>query len=329
MSYFESIIHYASSPDINTVYLGIGCAMSSELYKEFEYIENFQQYPVFLNHFKKEGHKQLIILFDPFLETPPRIKEYFELLENPLNNTDNNPVYSLYENEFITVFCINEYFYFKSYEDVDIINKTNQCISFLFELVNCCINYERKKYLFVQDFTGGLGYIDTFMDLFSVYDSKLLCDYVLFDVTNGDSCCYPNLKDVIIKQNPDRTLNQSKFSLLINLVDNEDYNNILRNRLNSLTDCLIWNYVKTKTNQRQMLANTYSIDFLIQIYKFTFDYNNKDEEYILTKYKELMMIVLDDIIESKKVDESIKDEIMSKIDTSDFPEIRKTIITLR
>ena len=333
MDYLTKIQSYFSRDDINMVYLAIGCAMDTTTYPEYTFMDNFQQYPPCLYKFRQPRKKQLIVLLDPHLEIPTRIIEFFELSGDLLIEDESGTNYSVLSNEHTVVICVTDYFYFSSnkYLSDEENTKANLDCEFLQHIVKNCLT--TRKHMIVQDFSGPTDFICTYIDLFLKFDHDELSSYVLFDITKEEGGCFPILTDAQAPIDSDGKFIQNKYKLLIMLMDSPDYGEILSQRINYLINYLIWNYINIKTSKFDKVITSRIISLMFNIYGvgfgFEFELDKTHIDIILSKYYDLIVLVVNDILRSGEHSPEIFDVIMAHIHTLSFCDISHIIKMLK
>jgi hypothetical protein len=190
-----------------TIYFAIGCALGR--YPPGEHPR--QQYPPFMRGFPG---RQICILMDPELESPPRAYEDqigFSVLPD-------EPTVTIGDITFITA---RRHFAWGS----------KDARTFIAHLSNLCLN--TRTQLIVQDYAG--NYIEKYYPI-STFDSRIT-KKVLFDVTYRDGGCFIDLDAVRILRYRDGSFVQPKYDAITVLrshVSVELLRNILKERRNSL-----------------------------------------------------------------------------------------------
>ena len=194
-----------------TIYFAIGCALGR--YEPDGHPR--QQYPPFMGGFPG---RQICILMDPDLESPPRA--YRDLTGSDI---PDQPIVTIGEITFITA---RRYFEWNS----------DEARKFMDYLCEICLN--TPTHLIVQDYAG--NYIEQYypIDTFGPAITKK----VLFDVTYRDGGCFIDLNAVRILRGRDGSFVQPKYDAITMLrphISAEQLRNTLRERRSDLV-----NYIK-------------------------------------------------------------------------------------
>ncbi len=320
---WDKISNTASNLTSNLIYFGIGSSMES--YQEIT-TSNNQQYPCFLDKF--EGNK-VIVLFDTHLETPLKIEEYFEGKDDPLDMVDstfgvNN---TFFFREFrnhsgsVKVYAINDYFNFehtnyldgeekKRYNDSVDITLTN-----MINLIGICLGKHTKTKIILQDYTGRPT-INFYTSLLKMFDRDEMLSNIIFDVTQRDPGCffeitpeYPTLDDF-------GNFIQESYVELTRIRKSPIFNQVLRKRIDQVVYPLTSNYVKLTQEPSFELAGMDKIASLCTIYSIEFNDTIKkndterNRDYLLAKFMELIQIMLKDIVRSQDCDVSYIDHFI-------------------
>lgn len=309
MSVWNDIFDNIKNSDIRSVSLLIGSSM--ECYDDVTE-ENNQQYPCFLN---KISGKKLIILVDPNLESNLKIEQYFIEKSNPLICTHkifNGDKISIriFNNNEIIVYALNEPINYIKYEWID--NQDQPDTHKIYTIIDLCLDKEIKFIL--QDFSGN----DTtyfYTKLLKIYDRNKFLNYINFDVTQNEGGCRILLSDDLIQMDNNENFIQEKFMELTKIKNSNLFDTCLNLRINMFTYPITYYYSQITQNIELELdkLQLYKIGFIAIIYNIDFDEESKDLNYIVTKLRKLIEIMLKDIITCKGIDDSYYDFIITNI----------------
>jgi hypothetical protein len=330
-SYWTIIYNLASNPDTNVVYLATGCAQPRAWYEEAPEQskrgvtdENNQQYPCFLPKLVKDGKKQLIVLFDPSMEVSPlRIENYFVSHGDPLELTNmvgitNTPLFRQYTNKTTNVIVINDYFFFDSHNMMtpDELNAVNESAMYLINLITICLGKVEKTKLIVQNFCGArISYnYSNFLDMF---DPEDLINNVLFDVSGIDEPCFPKFNPEMCSLDVEGNFIQSRFKLLTQLKEPNDYKTQLVYRINILTGKIMFDYINVCNKNDYIIEYYKELKLFMQMYKVEFNSDIKDKEYIINKCYTLIGLIIHDVCVSKTCHPDEITYIISCVDSKD------------
>lgn len=289
--------------DIDVIYIAIGCAL--DRYSELTQSNN-QQCPCFLDKFKRK----LIVLVDPYLETPLMIQNEIKNL-----NQIQDGVHRILKNDSLIIHAIEKYFYYNGIcydgytnskiEMSEIEYKYNS--KYLLKIIELVLSL-KIKFIF-QDYTGD----DTTMfycnlikifesDPLNPYKSKELLKYVTFDITQKDCGCFVDICPDIIKYDRDDNFIQEKFLPLKKINKLNTFRNILKYRIDLLNYQLLWTYNKLiDKNEWNPSDIYYEVILLCTIYNYdslieTIDNNNF--LHVIDQIRELIIIIIKDIVDS-------------------------------
>jgi hypothetical protein len=195
-----------------TIYFAIGCALGR--YGPGEHPR--QQYPPFMGGFPG---RQICILMDPELESPPRA--YEDLTGS--SAVPDDPIVNIGDITFITA---RRYFEWNS-------DEARKCIGHLCDI---CLN--TRTQLIVQDYAG--NYIEQYYPIATF--GPAITKKVLFDVTYRDGGCFIDLDAVRILRHRDGSFVQPKYDPIVMIrphVSAAQFRYVLRERRNDIT-----NYVR-------------------------------------------------------------------------------------
>lgn len=312
---WEPIFNKITDPTTKTVFLAIGCSMK---YYEFLNESNNQQYPRFLDVLPDN---KVIILIDPELEDRLKIQDYFDTVGRPLVvvptvELDNSiiPKLRILQNENTTVFAINDKLGFEvtPYMTHDEHVKTDCDVSLILNLISMCLGKVEKTKLIIQNYTG-YDATKFYMDLLNSFDKKDIFDNILIDVTQRDGSCIVDNTTINIRLSHDGSIIQEKYLPLVEIVDTCHYDTFLRSRINDVIYPMAFCYVGLFNSSDFEIFGQDRIKLLSIIYKYDYDPTNTDVDYILATIKELIRIVLLDIIMSRECDRSLVDHLMEII----------------
>lgn len=279
---------------VAVVYMAIGCAIQE--YQELTQANN-QQCPCFLDKFAKK----LLILIDPNLEKPLKVQQQItDLKETRIDN------HRVLKNSSSTIYAINEPFYYiLSDENVEKrYRETDQNFSLLLRIISIAIEL-KIKFIF-QDYTGN-DTTNVYCELMNIFDTDDLLKYVTFDVTQKDSGCYINIHPEIIKYDSDNNFIQEKFLSLSRINQYDSFRDILKMRIDLLNYQLLWTFNKSIDENEWKPFDTDKIRFMCAVYKVDtrfLDYNT-DLMFAIDCVKELMIIIIKDIVESLNCEEDL------------------------
>jgi hypothetical protein len=309
MSVWNNIYDNIKDTSIKLVCLFIGCSM--DYYTELTE-ENNQQYPCFLN---KINGKKLIILIDPYLESPLKIENYFIGKNNPLiciNTIFNKDKISIriFNNNETTVYALNESINYIKYKWID--NKCQPDTHKIYNIIELCLN--RKIKFILQDFSGN----DTtyfYTKLLKKYNRNDLLHYINLDVTQNEGGCRFLLNYDLIKIDENENFIQEKFLELSKIKNSNLYNICLNLRIDMFIYPIAYYYSQIIQGIELELDNLqlYKIGFISIIYNIDFDEESRDLNYMVIQFQKLIEKILIDIINSKEIDISLYDYIMTNI----------------
>ena len=282
--------------NIDVIYMAIGSALGH--YKEITQTNN-QQYPCFLDKFKKK----LIILVDPILETPLKIQEQITDLTEIKN--DN---YRILKNELLIIYAINKPFYY--IENSNIESESN--FRYLLKIIELVLDM-KIKFIF-QDYSGN-DPTNFYFELMKIFDSDELLKYVTFDVTQKDSGCFIDIQSNIIKYDSDDNFIQEKFLPLEKINKLDTFRDILKLRIDLLNYQLLWTYNKSLDTNEWKPFDTDKIMFLCTIYKFDTRFLDYNVELIkaIDCIRDLMIIIIKDIVKSLYCEEELITYLINNI----------------
>jgi len=314
---WEPIFTEASRPNISLVYFGIGSAMTPESYsQDIEDCKN-QQFPPFL---KKYRGGKLIVLFDTKLEEHLAVEKYLKKYNHKYekNNVDGITVL---RNDEIIVYAIRENFdfYTNHYGTPDEIKesatKASWYISNLIHIISVCLEKNPKTKMIVQDFTGR----DTtysYINLFNIFNKIELLNNIMFDVTQKDGGCFVDMNEHQASLDSNGNFIQEKYMELKKMTHSPLFKTILSDRIKNLIYPISSNYVNLKKDKPGSydITTNWKNSLLMETYNLEFNELNKNPEYLIHKYEQLIIKILTDIIESKNTDPSAVKDIFSIID---------------
>jgi hypothetical protein len=278
---FNEIIY----KNVDVIYIAIG---SSLKYYNNIVSKNNQQYPCFLEKFKKK----LIILIDPELEKPLKIQEHFDDLEIiDLGNL------RIFKNESLIIYAINEVFYYDFSNLYSLNEKKNENYSIIINLIKIIL--ETKKKLIFQDYTGN-DTTNFYCDLINIFDKTKLLKYVNFDVTQEDSGCFINISENMIKYDSDNNFIQEKFLKLVDIKTSEKFNKTFKKRIDLLNYEIIGSYTKSLNQNIIEFINIQNIRNMCVVYDFDSRFIDikTNIQLVTNKLKELMVLIITDIVNS-------------------------------
>ena len=289
----------------NLIYMAVGCSM-----KDYNIItlKNNQQYPSFLNKYKKK----VIILIDPLLEYPLKLKTFFRNNNNYLVqiNTQFKDL-RYYENSDNLIFALNNSFDYKDDKYINILHG-------LIEI----ILYKAIKFI-LQDYTGK-DLTSIYLNICESYSYNLLLSNVIFDITQDIGGCYVDLEITYPKIDEYKNFYQSKYKSLcdIKLHNKEMFLQILQNRINILINPISLKYIHLiKTNYNNF--NEYDTTKLLSIiYNIHYDILNNELDYIKNILYLIINALITDIVNALNLDNNIIEYILNNL------EDRSTLINI-
>ena len=283
------------------IYMAIGSAMG---HYEPETITPFnnQQYPCFLNNLEC---KKLIILIDPNLEDDLKIAHLGDI---EFICSEDNTRY--YKNDLLTVIAINKSFnylsnsfFLETFDDND--------YTFLLNIISQAL--ENNVKLIFQDFSGrDPTYF--YCDLFDIFDKEKLVKYINFDITQKDSGCYVEFDNDMLRLDSNKCFIQPKYMNLVDIKNFKNFITIYKSRIDILNYELIWSYNKSLNEFKEEFVNIEKIKFLFQVYNQPFILDKKVSlNDKLTSIRELVILMVQDIIISKDCDKSMIEYLITNI----------------
>ena len=321
MNYWDRIFDNLSLPTTTMCYIGIGSAMGSyDTVTE----QNNQQYPCFLKQFTG---KHLVILIDPLIETDLKLLNYFEqsdplVLINQINiENTSTPYVREYTNEKGSYFVINDCFHtniphpmgLSEVEQEKQIEKANQNIATIYQIISIALGKLQPSKIIYQNYSG----YDTtsfYISLFDVFDQDILIKNVCFDVTQLDGGCFIDFKPDMIVCDIQQNFIQEKYEKLIKFPNSPKYYNIIKTRIDNVSYPLVWNYIKLKESKDFEQIGLDKIKLLASIYQVEFDTSSKNYKYIMSRYNQLIDIVIRDIVMSRDIDDSLVDYLLANLE---------------
>ena len=276
------------------IYIAVGSAMGHYDPNTITPFNN-QHYPCFLERMEC---KKLIILIDPNLEDDLKI-----LNLDLIGTDDDNTRY--YNNDLLTVIAINKSFnYLNDIDDND--------YTFLLNIISNSISQKTK--LIFQDFTGKDS-TDFYCNLFDIFDKQDLIKYINFDITQKECGCYVEFDyDMITLDNKGHFI-QPKYMNLVDIKDFTNFITIYKSRIDILNYELVWSYNKSLIESKEDFVNINKIKFLYKIYNHPCILENS--RYVLTdkltNIRELIILIIHDIIMSKDCDKSMIEYLITNI----------------
>ena len=317
MTFWQTIYDNILLPSTTTVYIGIGSAMGH--YNEITE-ENNQQYPCFLNKFS--GNK-VIILIDPHLEHDLKIQTYFNSIENPLpiiniiKNNNGQPVFRHFQNYNTTVFAINDWFYLESTEWMtpEKITQTNENTAVLLNIINVCLEKQPKTKLIVQDYVGRDN-TKFYLELFNIWNKQDILNNILFDVSQQNEGCFIKLSFKLANIDSDKNFIQEKYVQLANIKDSPLFITNIISRIDQLIFPLSKSYIDMIQKPDIEPVEYTEIKYLSHIYNIPYP----DNGHTLLKpyYEQLIKIMIDDIVDSRDADPTIKNYLFENIFNRDL-----------
>jgi hypothetical protein len=304
--YWQQIYYEIAKPNINLVYIAIGCAMNKNDYPNGVDDKNNQQYPPFIKKFI--GNK-VIILIDPNLEKDLVIQKF---VNSPTIMQENKV--RIIKDTTNTIFAINDTYDFLYYPNDNKENdKTAQDIAFIYELINICLSKINKTKVILQDFSGR----DTttfYLELLNIFEKDNIINNVIFDVTQDNGNCYIEMHEnniTLINNN----IVQEKFLLLKDTISLPLHTKTMKERINYVIHPISWNFVNLKLNPTFQIDTYYNnkIVLMFTIYSIPFNEYSSDRTYLIAKYELLIRTILTDIVETKELDKSVIIDLMDII----------------
>lgn len=287
---------------VETVYVGIGTAMP---YDTIDDIKN-QQYPPFLSKF--EGRK-MIILIDPSLEDNLAIQKYFEKYNIIFEQQIISRNVRILRTDSICVFAIKDRFEYVNHFSNDDVSESairqrrekERDIFNLFELINQCINRDKKIHLILQDFSGR-DTVKLYANMLSFFgDQKdILLKYILFDVTEHESGCIIEMNESMAQLNEFGHFYQPRYLKLeeIKKVEPTKFISLLNQRIEDLKYPLTWNFINFRQIDYIPIRNE-KIIIMNSIYgEFDFNFESENQQYNIHRYETIIRNCISDIIKS-------------------------------
>jgi len=315
---WNKISDIAAQGSTANLYLGIGAAMGS--YNQVT-PENNQQFPCFLDKF---GRNKVIVLFDPDLEYPLKIEEqFFREKSDPLImvNSMMKEQGKFYFRELrnrsnsVIVIAVNDSInfehntYFDDEESRHYNQRVDVTISNMINLIGICLGKQTKTKLIMQNYTGART-VNIYNSLLSIFDRDEMLANVIFDVTGRDPGCFWEITKEYPILDDSGDFYQTNYMPLIKIRKNPLFRQNLISRIDGLVYPLTSNYVILSKDPSFELAGMDRIMNLCMIYSIEFDDTNKNRDYLLAKFMELIQIMLHDIIRSLECDPSYIDHFI-------------------
>jgi len=279
----------------SVIYMAIGSAMEHYEPNTITPFNN-QQYPCILDNI--EG-KKIIILIDPVLEDDLKI-DNIDLICTIYNTR-------YYKNNLLTVIAINKSFNYLNNSN----NFDNDDYNFLLNIIS--LSLENKVKFIFQDYSGKDSTY-CYNDLLDIFDKQEVIKYINFDITQKDCGCYVEFNHDMIKLDSENCFIQPKYMKLVDIKDYNNFINIYKSRIDILNYELIWSYNKSFNESKEEFININKIKFLYFIY---------DKPYVLdkpislndklTSIRELIILIVNDIIISKDCEKSMIEYLITNI----------------
>lgn len=316
MNHWEKIFDNLTLPTTTVCYIGIGSAMGG--YTEITE-ENNQQYPCFLENFTG---KHLVILIDPLMETDLKLASYFAQSDPLVLVNENTSQYVReYTNEKGMYFIINDSFYINihQYMDASQVEKVNQNIAILYQLISIALGKFQPSKIIYQDYTGcdTTNFYISLFDIFDrddIFDRNMLIKNVSFDVTQLDGGCFISFKRDMIELDDQQNFIQEKYEQLIKFSHSPKYYNIIKTRIDTVSYPLVWNYIKLKESKDFEQVGLDKVKILAAIYQVDFDISSKNYELIMSRYNQLIEIVIRDIVMSRNIDDGFVEYLLTNLE---------------
>ena len=280
MNFWNKIFAKIGLPSVNIVYMAIGCSMGH--YHEITNTNN-QQYPCFLNNFQG---KKVIILIDPYLEEDLKIQEQLVLVETII--IDNKKI-RFFENNNLFVLAINQSFNYEFTQWLTPEENQNvqNDIAIIYNIIEICLNKIIPTKVILQDYTGRDSTL-FYSSLLNSFDRNDLLNNILFDVTYDSGGCIVELSETMIQNDISGNFIQNKYLPLINVNDNMQLDKLIKARIDKLCYPLLFYYSDLYISKIKLLASIYMVDY---------DEYNMDNDYVLHVYKQLIYIIIQDIVQ--------------------------------
>ena len=299
MNIWNRIFDKITLPSVNTVYMGIGCCMGH--YTEITSTNN-QQYPCFLNKFPG---KKVIILLDPYLEQDLKIQEQLVLVESQVIN---NQLIRFLENDNLFVFAINQRFNYEpsKWETPEQNEQTEKDIAIIYNIIEICLNKINKTKFILQDYSGRdtTMYYSNLLNSFEHQYNDLL-NNILFDVTQNDGGCAIQLDEDMIPTDSLGNFIQAKYLPLVETNNSPILDSIIKYRIDKLCYPLHLYYSKLLIEPTEFkFTDNYNeqIKLLATIYRIEYDIHNKNRDYIIHVFHQLIHTIIQDIVIIKNID---------------------------
>jgi hypothetical protein len=286
---------FTSEPAYDTIYVGIGTSMKN--YDEIKR-ENNQQFPPFIEDLHEE--KRMIILFDKFLEENLAVQKYLGI---PKDMVDNRGCYRIIQIDNITIYAINENYYFKNCDDSDDVAVADVDIddSFLMSIIENRIAENRK--LIVQDYSGKNINLEYHRILHLFKNDKLKLERyvnnIIFDITGNDGGCFVNFnkfKPIYDEENNFVNLSTQTMCNIKNKFS-EFPRRILSGRISLFKD-YIYRYYCILRGTKERLENETDETYYTLIQSIAYAYDYFPKEINIDNLKELILRFIFDIIQT-------------------------------
>ena len=300
----------------NIIYFAVGCAMDHYNTDDINSYNN-QQYPCFLQNI---DCKKMIIMIDPCMEDDLKI-DNLELVFNI------DEKYRLYKKQDLTVYVVNNTFNYLEH------NFNSEDYSILLSVISFAIDNKIK--LIFQDYTGrDPTYL--YCNLFDIFNKKDLLNYVNFDITQKETSCYVTFDDNMLILDNKGYFVQPKYMFLTDIVKINQQKFIINQqkfiinqqkfitnqRIDILNYEILQSYNKSNNENKLEIINENKIKYLFAIYNL--DFKKIEDKKIslrdkLVLLRELIIIMVNDIINSKDCDKSVIEYLINNIkNKSDF-----------
>lgn len=327
MFYWNYVIDKISEPNTKLVYIAIGSGMGH--YTQITESNN-QQYPCFLDKF--DGRK-VVILIDPDLESPLKVESYFENLNNQLrlvravtnpdeddekHSNDNRPkpphIFRQFTNSNIDLFAINTSYDYQFYDRTTPYERTkiDGDIAKMIDMIFICLGKVNKTKMIVQDYTGrDINHF--YISMFKFFNKKEILNNVLFDVTQNDGGCFFDIKPSMAQVDSENNFIQERYSKLTQYTRSPFYDQILKTRIDILNYPISYYYFKLSESPVFGVNNLDRLNLWFAIYEIEWDSENKNPDYLKTKFLELSRVMIEDIVDSRSCGADVKKYLSDNI----------------
>jgi hypothetical protein len=227
----------------------------------------------------------------------------------------------------LTVYVVNNTFNYLEH------NFNSEDYSILLSVISFAIDNKIK--LIFQDYTGrDSTYL--YCNLFDIFNKKDLLNYVNFDITQKETSCYVTFDDNMLILDNKGYFVQPKYMFLTDIVKTNQQKFIINQqkfiinqikfitnqRIDILNYEILQSYNKSNNENKLEIINENKIKYLFAIYNL--DFKKIEDKKIslrdkLVLLRELIIIMVNDIINSKDCDKSVIEYLINNIkNKSDF-----------